>query len=175
MWQFSNVTFSQYQARYSPFTVQFLTRTFLACQKASLVSKVQSSKTALLMYWKEYLPLNVTSLKRISSLLIMKYSPSAFDLSISTERLDHPNSGLMMSQSAIFMLLHSLSALMPCIFVPLISMLSEYRAFSVSRPVKATGSYCQVPAPVERAFLIEFLILNYIHISFSLFSSSYTR
>ena len=58
MVQFSKVTFSQYQARYSPFTTQSRTTTFFACQKASLVSNSQCSKVEFSMYWKEYLPLN---------------------------------------------------------------------------------------------------------------------
>ena len=56
MVQWSKVTFSQYQARYSPFTVQLRTTTFFACQKASLVSKEQCSNREFSMYWKEYFP-----------------------------------------------------------------------------------------------------------------------
>ena len=126
--QFSNVTFSQYQARYSPLTTQLRTSTFLACQNASFVSKRQFSNTALSMYWKEYLPLKSTLPKRMFSALIMKYSLSAWVSFISTSRLDQPNSGLTMSLPAIFTFWHSRSALMPCILTFSISMLLEYHS-----------------------------------------------
>ena len=51
--KFSNVIFSLYHARYSPFTTLFLTVIFLACQKASFVSKMQFSNIESSIYWKE--------------------------------------------------------------------------------------------------------------------------
>ena len=111
--QFSKVTFSQYQARYSPFTVQFRTVTFFACQNASFVSKVQSSNTESLMYWKEYLPFIRTLVKRSPKERIIKYSLSASQFSISIFLDDQPNSGERISQPRITASEHSLSALIP--------------------------------------------------------------
>src|SRR5699024_1746106 len=94
----SKVTFSQYQARYSPFTTQSRTTTFFACQKASLVSKEQCSNTEFSMYWKEYLPWKVTLRKWRSAPRIMKYSLTAVQSSMVTWREFQPNSGERMSQ-----------------------------------------------------------------------------
>ena len=126
MVQFSKVTFSQYQARYSPLTVLFFTTTFLACQKASLVSKSQSSNTASSMYWKEYFPFMRTLVKRRPVERIMKYSAWASQSSISILWTDQPNSGETMSQPVIFTSEHSRRALMPWSLVSAISMWWEY-------------------------------------------------
>ena len=125
--QFSKVTFSQYQARYSPFTTLSLTMTFLACQKASFVSKSQFVKTESVMYWNEYLPLSFTLSNVRCSERSIKYSLSALVSSILIPRTDQPNSGDMMSQPLILIFAHSLSALIPCIFVSAISASSVYQ------------------------------------------------
>ena len=95
---FSNVTFSQYHARYSPLTVQFFTVTFFACQNASLVSNEQSSNVEFSIYWNEYFPLRSTFLNRRSVDLIIKYSLSAVQSVISIPFTDQPNSGEIISQ-----------------------------------------------------------------------------
>ena len=128
MRQRSKVTFSQYQARYSPLTTLSRTITFFACQKASLVSNSQFSKTEFSMYWKEYLPLSFTPLKCKSLERIMKYSLSAVQFSISQPRTLQPNSGDTMSQPRILTSAHSRRALMPCIFVSVISTPSLYQS-----------------------------------------------
>ena len=144
----SKVTSSQYQARYSPFTTLSRTTTFFACQKASLVSKSQWSKTAFRMYWKEYFPFMRTFLNWRSSARIMKYSLSAVQSSIRTCREDQPNSGEMTSQPRRTASRHSRRALMPWSLVSVISMWSEYhraarhRAVS-SEPVSFSPWSCQ--------------------------------
>ena len=50
MRQLIKVNPSEYQPKYSPFTVLFFTLTFLACQKASLVSRMESSITIFSTY-----------------------------------------------------------------------------------------------------------------------------
>ena len=58
--QFSNVTFSEYHARYSPFTTLFPDDHIFCMQNASFVSKSQFSKTASVIYWNEYLHFSLT-------------------------------------------------------------------------------------------------------------------
>ena len=125
--QFSNVSPSEYHARYSPLNVLFFTVIFSPCQNASLVSKVQFSKTAFLIYWKEYLPLKVTPRNVRFSERIIKYSLTAVLSSIRMPRTDQPNSGEIISQSRITTSLHSRRALIPCIFVSVISIWPEYQ------------------------------------------------
>ena len=117
-------------------TTLLRTVTFLACQKASLVSKVQPSKTESSMYWKEYLPLSFTFVNFRSCALSMKYSLSALQFSMVMPLTDQPNAGEIMSQSLTVTSAHSRSAFMPCRALPVITTSSLYqsaaRHFSVS-------------------------------------------
>ena len=126
--QLISVKFSEYHARYSPFTRLFFTVTLCECQNASFVSKLQSSNTASLIYWKEYLPLKSTFVKCRFSLRIIKYSDCAAQFFMFIFFTDQPNSGETISQFSILTLLHSRSALMPCSFVERISMPFEYQS-----------------------------------------------
>lgn len=105
--QFSKVTFSQYQAKYSPFTILLRTVTFFACQKASLVSKMQFSKIEFSIYWKEYLPFIRTFVKCRPVERIIKYSLSAVQSFISILWTDQPNSGEFTSHPVIITSAHS--------------------------------------------------------------------
>lgn len=146
--QFSKVTFSLYHARYSPFTTLFLTTIFFACQKASLVSNTQFSKTESIMYWKEYLPFMRTSRKFSRSERIIKYSLSTVEFSIVMPRTDQPNSEEIMSQPCSLISAHSRSALIPCSFEFLISTFLEYYSAAlhssvISESVSCNPSSCQ--------------------------------
>ena len=134
--QFSKTRPWEYHAKYSPLTTLFLTHTFSLCQKASFVSSTQFSKYASFKYWNEYFPVNSTFSNRTFSARIMKYSLIAF-ASFTWIFLDiQPNSLELIWQSLMTISLHSLNALIPCIFVFSISIWSPYhkaaRQFSVN-------------------------------------------
>ena len=113
MVQLMKVRFSEYQARYSPFTTESLTVTFFACQKASLVSRREFLISTFSVYWKEYFPLNYTLSKTMSVDLMRKYSDSAEVSVILRPWTDQPNSGEIMLEESIVTLEHSRRALMP--------------------------------------------------------------
>ena len=93
MWQFSRVSPSEYQPRYSPFTRQLRTVTFLACQKASLVFSSQFSTVRSSVYWKEYLPLSFRPLILPRRLPNRKYSEVISQPSSTKSSHRQPNSG----------------------------------------------------------------------------------
>ena len=102
-----------------------------------MVSKVQLSKTALRIYWKEYFPFSPTSEKSRFSERIIKYSLSTWLFRMVIFFTDQPNSCETMSQFSINTSLHSLSALIPCSLVSEISIESEYHRAALQSPVSS--------------------------------------